>query len=262
MEFKDKLKKLRVEKGLTQAQLAEAIFVSRSTVAKWENGLGLPGHESMVLLEAYLDVSKEEISTTEPEVVIVEKNRKLRLIAQVTGWAAMLAIIVAMSILPFAIHSGDYGITMEMAAGGYADRDFIDTGDYRIYYFQFEGDTEDGLHWSHLQGWRPVQKHFWGYTVSEEDYTYRIVTKNNYVVARLYSIAGKHGYYNLLAKSSIYNASEEPGEPLIWDIPTELITATAITISGTEYELQNGFFFITQEPVRYFKIGDAWYDIE
>ena len=32
MEFKDKLKKLRTEKGLTQAQLAEAIFVSRSTV--------------------------------------------------------------------------------------------------------------------------------------------------------------------------------------------------------------------------------------
>ena len=38
MELKDKLKKLRQEKGLTQAQLAQAVFVSRSTVAKWENG--------------------------------------------------------------------------------------------------------------------------------------------------------------------------------------------------------------------------------
>ena len=53
MEFKDNLKKLRTEKGLTQAQLAEAIFVSRSTVAKWENGLGLPSVESMALLEAF-----------------------------------------------------------------------------------------------------------------------------------------------------------------------------------------------------------------
>lgn len=51
MEMKDKLKKLRQEKGMTQAQLAEALFVSRSTVAKWENGLGLPNPESMAALE-------------------------------------------------------------------------------------------------------------------------------------------------------------------------------------------------------------------
>ena len=31
MELKDKLKKLRKERGLTQSQLADAIFVSRST---------------------------------------------------------------------------------------------------------------------------------------------------------------------------------------------------------------------------------------
>ena len=32
MEFKDNLKKLRTEKGLTQAQLAEKLFVSRSNL--------------------------------------------------------------------------------------------------------------------------------------------------------------------------------------------------------------------------------------
>ena len=47
MELKDKIKNLRKEKGLTQAQLADALFVSRSTVAKWEIGLGLPGPDSM-----------------------------------------------------------------------------------------------------------------------------------------------------------------------------------------------------------------------
>ena len=35
MEFKDKLKALRRERGLSQKALAEAIFVSRSAVAKW-----------------------------------------------------------------------------------------------------------------------------------------------------------------------------------------------------------------------------------
>ena len=60
MELKDKLKKLRQDKGLTQAQLAEAIFVSRSTVAKWENGLGLPGPDSMAALEELFGISKRK----------------------------------------------------------------------------------------------------------------------------------------------------------------------------------------------------------
>lgn len=264
MEFKDNLKKLRTEKGLTQAQLAEAIFVSRSTVAKWENGLGLPSVESMALLEAFFGVTWDALATSEPETVIVKKNRHIRwgLVGSITGWVAILALLVILYILPFAIHSGDYGFTPEMAAGDYADEAYIDTGDYRIYYFQFEGDTEDGHHWSTLQGWRPVQKHFWGCTVSEEDYSYRIITKNNYVVGRLYSIQGKNGYYNLLSKADYYKAPEEPGNPMTWEIPAELITASSITISGVEHELQQGFFFVTQEPVEYFKIGDSFFDVE
>ena len=59
MELRDKLKKLRKDHNLTQAQLADAIFVSRSTVAKWENGLGLPSKDSMAALERLYGISKE-----------------------------------------------------------------------------------------------------------------------------------------------------------------------------------------------------------
>ena len=108
---------------------------------------------------------------------------------------------------------------------------------------------------------RSVKKHIWGCTVSADDYTYKVFTKDNYVVGRLYTIQGANGYYNLIAKAGNYRA-EEHGAPMIWDIPYELITATVITISGVEYELREGFFFITNEPVRYFKIGEEWYDVE
>lgn len=264
MEFKDKLRKLRQEQGLTQAQLAEALFVSRSTVAKWENGLGLPNTESMQLLAGQFGVTQDDMATTEPEAVIVKKNRRIRwgVIGSIAGWSAMIALLIAMYIIPFAIHNGDYGFTPEMAAGSYVDDAYIDTGDYRIYYFQFEGDFEDGRHWSSLQGFKPVRKHFWGYTVSDEDYSYRVITKNNYVVGRLYSIRSKDGYYNLIRKAGIYKAPEQTGEGMTWDIPGELITASAVSISGVEYELQDGFFFITSERVEYFKIGDVWYNVE
>lgn len=262
MEFKDKLKKLRKDRRMTQAQLAEAIFVSRSTVAKWENGLGLPGKASMEALEALFAITWEEMATTEPEQVLVTKNRKLYILGQAAFWASMLALMAVLVILPFAIRDGSYGFTPEMAAGNYADRDFIDTGDYRIYYFQFEGDWEDGRHWSSLQGWRPVRVRFWGSTVSGEDYSYRVITRDNYVVGRLYSIKGRSGYYNLIQKAGRYKASETPGEPAVWDIPAELITAETVTISGREYALEDGFFFITEEPVEWFRIGESWYDVE
>ena len=170
-------------------------------------------------------------------------------------------MLIATIYLPFAIHNGEYGFTPDMAAGSYANDAYIDTGDYLIYYFAFGGDFEDGRHWSDLQGFRPVKKHFWGCTVSENDYAYKVFTKNNYVVGKLYTIKGEDGYYNLINKAGVYSVNEDKSS-MVWDIPTELITATSITISGVEYELREGFFFITEEPVEFFKIGDEWYEVE
>ena len=85
-------------------------------------------------------------------------------------------------------------------------------------------------------------------------------TKNNYVVGKLYTIKGENGYYNLINKAGVYSVNEDKSS-MVWDIPAELITATSITISGVEYELREGFFFITEEPVEFLKIGDEWYDV-
>ena len=41
MEFNEKLQELRRQKGLTQEELANALYVSRTAVSKWELGTGL-----------------------------------------------------------------------------------------------------------------------------------------------------------------------------------------------------------------------------
>ena len=74
MEFSEKLKTLRTDKGVSQQALADAIFVSRSAVAKWENGLGLPCDESLTLLCEYLGVEKEDL-ISENETETVQKNQ-------------------------------------------------------------------------------------------------------------------------------------------------------------------------------------------
>lgn len=75
MLFQEKLKELRKEKKISQYDLAEALNISRSVVAKWETGLTLPSEESTRLLMEYFNVSREELfNNEETETIIVKKN--------------------------------------------------------------------------------------------------------------------------------------------------------------------------------------------
>lgn len=47
MEFGEKLQGLRKSKNLTQEELAEALYVSRTAISKWESGRGYPNIDSL-----------------------------------------------------------------------------------------------------------------------------------------------------------------------------------------------------------------------
>lgn len=65
MRFADNLKQLRKEKGLSQEELAELLDVSRQAVSKWEQGLGYPEVEKLLLLSNRLHVSLDSLLSTE-----------------------------------------------------------------------------------------------------------------------------------------------------------------------------------------------------
>ena len=54
MEISDLIKSARIEKGLTQQQLADVVFVTRQTISKWELGKSVPDQASLILLYQYL----------------------------------------------------------------------------------------------------------------------------------------------------------------------------------------------------------------
>ena len=60
MEISDLIKSARIEKGLTQQQLADSIFVTRQTISKWELGKSVPNQASLVLLYQCLDIKDNE----------------------------------------------------------------------------------------------------------------------------------------------------------------------------------------------------------
>ena len=57
METKDILLHLRTQKGLSQEELAEKLFVTRQAVSRWETGDTTPNTEALKLLSAFYDVS-------------------------------------------------------------------------------------------------------------------------------------------------------------------------------------------------------------
>lgn len=57
METKNIILKLRMQKGLSQDELAEKIRVTRQAVSRWENGETVPNTETLKLLSKEFDVS-------------------------------------------------------------------------------------------------------------------------------------------------------------------------------------------------------------
>ena len=53
MKFQERLKELRVAKGLSQMQLAKAVGISQSAIAKWELGKTEPTASAIILLATY-----------------------------------------------------------------------------------------------------------------------------------------------------------------------------------------------------------------
>ena len=61
MEFKYRLRNLRIEKNLTGEQLANAIGVKKTTISTWENGKAFPEIGTLIKLANYFDVSIDYI---------------------------------------------------------------------------------------------------------------------------------------------------------------------------------------------------------
>ena len=57
METKDVILELRTNKGLSQDELAEKVYVTRQAVSRWENGETIPNTETLKLLSGFFDVS-------------------------------------------------------------------------------------------------------------------------------------------------------------------------------------------------------------
>ena len=101
-QFAETLKKRRNERGLSQIQLGQQMFVSNSTIARWENGSRLPDAAMITRLSQVLNVDVSTLfaaaanSDECPNVIMVADNKVI-----VSG-----ALTVLEEVMPNAIITG------------------------------------------------------------------------------------------------------------------------------------------------------------
>lgn len=84
MELSRQLKTRREEQGLSQDEVAKAIFVSRQTISNWETDKTYPDVQSLLLLSQLYDTSIDELVRGDAgriQQVVERDSRKMRLLS-------------------------------------------------------------------------------------------------------------------------------------------------------------------------------------
>ena len=72
----DILKELREKHHLTQEELAEALFVSRTAISKWESGRGYPSIDSLKEISRYFSVTIDDLICSDEMITVAENEKK------------------------------------------------------------------------------------------------------------------------------------------------------------------------------------------
>ena len=113
MEFNEKLQKLRKEQNLTQEELAEKLFVSRTAISKWESGRGYPSIDSLKVIAKFFHITIDELIGSEEIITLAEQDKKDNHKKISTLICGILDCLIGLLIfLPIFGNGGETAVTM------------------------------------------------------------------------------------------------------------------------------------------------------
>lgn len=101
MEFNEKLQQLRIGKNLTQEQLAEQLYVSRTAISKWEGGKGYPNIESLKCISKFFSITIDELLSSEELITLAETENHTNIKRIYNIFSGIIDVLaVALIVLP------------------------------------------------------------------------------------------------------------------------------------------------------------------
>lgn len=101
------IKELRNEKGLSQEELGEVLFVHRTTINKWEKGNVIPLNDTLLRISDFFDVSVDELLNGKRNIVeektsstglaiidLIRSNKKLSKVLFIFGIAFFVLLLL------------------------------------------------------------------------------------------------------------------------------------------------------------------------
>ena len=97
MELGNQIKHYRIEKGLSQEELAERVYVTRQTISNWENNKNYPDINSIVLLSEIFEISIDNLIKGDLEKMKKEINSEE--VKKLNFYSLMMAILMIAAII-------------------------------------------------------------------------------------------------------------------------------------------------------------------
>lgn len=75
MDFGEKIQKIRKQNNLTQEELAEKLYVSRTAISKWESGKGYPSIDLLKQISKVFNISLDKLLSSEELIEFAENDK-------------------------------------------------------------------------------------------------------------------------------------------------------------------------------------------
>ena len=107
MSISDNIRRLRIVNNLKQHELADAIFVSRTAIANYENGRRIPDVETLKAIAKVLKVSISDLTDEQMDINLIrneisntnvlDKSKQRSLSARIMNMFLTIALVISMA---------------------------------------------------------------------------------------------------------------------------------------------------------------------
>lgn len=103
MKFGDRLKTSRLEKGLTQEQVAKNFYVTRQTISGWENEISYPDITNLIRISDYYQVSLDTLLKEDTGMQEYLQKQKVMQSIKPIIWLLLIIDLLSLGLMIFNI---------------------------------------------------------------------------------------------------------------------------------------------------------------